>query len=208
MQQPHENTSIIDEIIDLEWNMFAAVQSIDGQTKCQRQPETFNLQRRSQYLTWPDVLLCCYRDDLRVARDEGRNLMTEKYARMMERTDPENFATLAGLLPPVDEEAFALAGEAADLLTRWEAETRKRFPFIVSYGRDLSQDAISQQGTSFETYLQAELLTYSPRTLRLYVRHLQRLADEQKNASELVYTELVKLYGYGSLAQANAAMAD
>lgn len=66
------NAPLIDEIISLEWDMFAAVQNAGGPTACQQQPETFDLMRRSQYLTWPAIVLCSYRDDLRTARDQGR----------------------------------------------------------------------------------------------------------------------------------------
>lgn len=201
-----ETSPIIDEIIEREWRMFSAVQSLDGQTACQRQPDTFDLQRRSQYLTWPAVLLCSYRDDLRAASDEGRNLMTEKYARMMEHTDPDAFAAIEERLPPLEDGVAELADGAADLIVSWEADARARHPFIVERGRDLSDDAASRQGTSFETYLRAELRTYSPRTLRLYARHLQGLADQGINGSELIYEQLVRLYGYESLDEASAAM--
>lgn len=202
-----ETLPLIDEIVSLEWDMFAAVQNAGGPTACQQQPETFDLMRRSQYLTWPVIVLCSYRDDLRTARDQGRNLMTEKYARMMERTDPERYAAIEACLPPLDEDAVRLVDEASALVMAWEAAVRERYPFIVARGRDLSTDEISRQGTSFETYLRAELSTYSPRTLRLYAQHLRTVADAGENGSRLVYEQLVRLYGYGNLDEANEAMA-
>lgn len=198
---------IIDEIVSAEWEMFAAVRNVGGEAACQQQPETFDLQRRSQYLTWPIMLLCSYRDDVRAARAEGRNLMTEKYARMMQRTDPDAYAGLEGWLEPLDEEAERLVDEIASRVVAWEEEVRERYPFIVERGRHLSDDEASRQGTSFETYLRAELATYSPRTLRLYARHLRALADAGENGSELVYRQLVRLYGYDGLDEANAQMA-
>lgn len=203
-----ENASpIIDEIIEREWHMFATVQSPDGQTACQRQPETFDLQRRSQYLTWPEILLCSYRDDLRAAQEEGRNLMTEKYARMMERTDPSAYASIEPYLPALEDGVDALADGIADLIVSWENDVRNRYPFLVERGRDLSDDEASKQGTSFDTYLRAELRTYSVRTLRLYARHMRNLEEQGLNGSELVYEQLVQLYGYKGLEDANAAMA-
>lgn len=202
-----ENSPVIDEIIDLEWEMFAAVQGVDGQTACQQQPETFDLQRRSQYLTWPAIVLCSYRDDVRAAKAEGRNLMTEKYARMMQRTDAKAYADIEDWIEPLDDEAAALVDEAAMQIVAWEEAVRERYPFIVERGRDLSSDEASRQGTSFETYLRAELATYSLRTLRLYARHLRSLVESGANGSELVYEQLVRLYGYDDLEEANASMA-
>lgn len=201
-----ERITLIDEIISTEWEMFATVHNVGGEAACQQQPETFDLQRRSQYLTWPTIVLCSYRDDVRAAQAEGRNLMTEKYARMMQRTDPDAYADLEGWLEPLDEEAEALVNEAAARIIAWEEAVRERYPFIVERGRDLSSDEASRQGTSFETYLRAELATYSPRTLRLYARHLRSLAESGANGSELVYGQLVRLYGYGGLDEANAQM--
>lgn len=205
MTQDH--LPIIDEIIAEEWAMFKTVQSVDGPTACQEQPETFDLMRRSQYLTWPVIVLCSYRTDVRTARDEGRNLMIEKYARMMQRTDPAGYAAIEDMLPPLEEGVEALVDEAAQLVTAWEEDVRARYPFIVERGRDLSNDEASRQGTSFDTYLRAELSTYSLRTLRLYVQHVRTLADAGINGSQLVYEQLVRLYGYDGLEEANEQMA-
>lgn len=43
-------------------------------------------ERRGQFEAWPDSILELYRDDLRRARNDGRNLVEEKYIRMMEHT--------------------------------------------------------------------------------------------------------------------------
>lgn len=199
-----ENDPIINEIIGIEWKMFASVNNIGGEADCQRQPETFDIMRRSQYLTWPTILLCSYRTDLREAAADGRNVMTEKYARMMEHTSPEAYAEIAPYLPPVDEGALQLVDEAAALLMPWEAEMRERYPFLDTRGRELELDGVGKQGTSFETYLRAELATYSRRTLGLYVNHLRGLAEKGENASRLVYENMMKLHGYADLEDASA----
>ena len=47
--------------------------------------------RTSQAEAWTEKLLKSYYDDLLQAKSHNRNLMTEKYARMMESTFPEEY---------------------------------------------------------------------------------------------------------------------
>lgn len=66
---------------------------------CQDDWETFRLMRTSQMRAWDQPLLDSYLDDLRSAQTEGRNLLCEKYAYMMERTSPAEYAVLRDYLP-------------------------------------------------------------------------------------------------------------
>ena len=69
---------------------------------CQDDWETFSIMRRSQYETWPAELLESYLNDLLAAKAEGRNLITEKYGRMMESTAPAEYAKIRDALPALD----------------------------------------------------------------------------------------------------------
>lgn len=64
---------------------------VGGPASCQMRPDTFKIMRKSQAATWSDELLASYLEDLKTATREGRNIMTEKYARMMESTFPEEY---------------------------------------------------------------------------------------------------------------------
>ena len=56
--------------------------------------------RYSQFSAFTAEMLTSYRKDLRLAGEEGRNLLMEKYAYMMEFTDPAYFdAALRSRLP-------------------------------------------------------------------------------------------------------------
>ena len=89
---------LMSEIIKLEWEMFSHVSNVGGPASCQLRPDTFKIMRKSQAATWPDELLTSYLEDLKAATRDGRNIMTEKYARMMESTFPEEYRTLAASL--------------------------------------------------------------------------------------------------------------
>lgn len=90
---------LMSEIIKLEWDMFSHVSNVGGPASCQMRPDTFKIMRKSQAATWSDELLASYLEDLKTATREGRNIMTEKYARMMESTFPEEYRKLAAIPP-------------------------------------------------------------------------------------------------------------
>ena len=92
---------LMSEIIKLEWDMFSHVSNVGGPASCQMRPDTFKIMRKSQAATWSDELLASYLEDLKAATREGRNIMTEKYARMMESTFPEEYRKLAASLSTV-----------------------------------------------------------------------------------------------------------
>ena len=91
---------LMSEIIKLEWEMFSHVSNVGGPASCQMRPDTFKIMRKSQAATWSDELLASYLEDLKAATRDGRNIMTEKYARMMESTFPEEYRKLAASLRP------------------------------------------------------------------------------------------------------------
>jgi len=102
-------------IIDLEWEAFDLTQNEGGRAGCQDDWETFSIMRRSQYETWPAELLESYLSDLLTAKKEGRNLITEKYGRMMESTAPAEYAKIKDAFPVLGEEQIAIREAIAAL---------------------------------------------------------------------------------------------
>ena len=94
-----EREALIDEVIEREWEQFQYVQNEGGRASCQDDHETFVIMRKSQFMNWTQELLESYRQDLIEAEAAHWNLLTEKYARMMESTAPERYAELADILP-------------------------------------------------------------------------------------------------------------
>ena len=86
-----DNEVLIKEIVQTEWAMFDRVSNAGGRAGCQDDWETFDIMRRSQFVVWDRVSLESYRNDLQQAEKQGRNLLTEKYAYMMQDTCPEEY---------------------------------------------------------------------------------------------------------------------
>ena len=193
------------EIVDREWEMFSGVKNVGGPAPCQSQKDMFYIMRESHLWPWPAELLESWRQDLEEARRQGRNLMTEKYARMMETTYPEEYESLAESLPSLSERSEALLDEIVPIVFQWEKEVRKLFPFINARGRALEQQT-EGHGTAFDTYLRGELSVYSEKTLALYLREINELLSENKNENLIVYEHMMKLSGYESMEQAQEQM--
>ncbi len=75
---------LIAKIIGIEWEMFRSVTNIGGTAGCQEDPKTFEIMRPSQAMSWSDEALESYLEDLQEAEKNERNLITEKYARIMQ----------------------------------------------------------------------------------------------------------------------------
>ena len=106
-----DNEALIKEIVQTEWAMFDRVSNAGGRAGCQDDWETFDIMRRSQFVVWDRVSLESYRNDLQQAEKQGRNLLTEKYAYMMQDTCPEEYQKIEKELPVLSA-AFTLQSGA------------------------------------------------------------------------------------------------
>jgi hypothetical protein len=197
-----EMEDCIERLVELEWQAFQRVHNVGGRADCQDQYDTFVIMRKSQFLAWDQATRASYLQDLLAAVDQGRNLLAEKYARMMAWTAPLEYKALEHALPPVSEEAAALVDEIASAQQIWQEAYARDFPQLAVRGRP---EVDSWGVTGFETYLRGELLTYSLATLRHYASHVKALQEDGVNMHELLMEHTVKMYGYPSLAEAKAA---
>ena len=99
-----DNEALVKEIVQTEWAMFDRVSNAGGRAGCQDDWETFDIMRRSQFVVWDRVSLESYRNDLQQAEKQGRNLLTEKYAYMMQDTCPEEYQKIEKELPVLSAE--------------------------------------------------------------------------------------------------------
>jgi hypothetical protein len=177
--------NLIESILDLELNMFLNVRS-EVPVSCQENPEAFRLHRRAQFSMWSEETLRSYHNDLLEAEQQGRNLMTLKYARM------EN------LIPPLSENPII------DAIVQIALEAQRgmllRYPTILSRGRPLEDDGSGS--TSFTTYLRGELETYSNKTLERLYEDIRRMVERGENWAIQTYTSLFRELGYASLDEA------
>jgi hypothetical protein len=197
---------LIDRIIEAEWKMFQKVPNIGGRAACQDDLKTFRIMRAGQAASWSEATLESYLDDLHEAESSGRNLLTEKYGRMMRSTSPSEYARIEHLLPPVDPKALGLIEQIVETVLEWEQELLEKYPCIIKRARPLFSRDDDLGVTSMETYLRGELSTYSLRTLELYLDHMQKEQSENINGSAITLLYMVKQYGFASLEEANEKM--
>ncbi|KJS00741.1 MAG: hypothetical protein VR68_06560 [Peptococcaceae bacterium BRH_c4a] len=196
--------ALIAKIIDLEWNMFHEVSNIGGKASCQEDPVTFRIMRYSQAVSWAEDVLESYLTDLSEAQKNKRNLLTEKYARMMKSTSPlVYYNRIEHLLPALEPETLHLIDSIVKIVLEWEEELSAKYPNLVKRGRPIHSTEDSQFITSVETYLRGELATYSLKTLKLYYKNVLKQKSENINGSEITLNSMVKQYGYSSLTEAN-----
>lgn len=202
----HVKEDFIDKIVAMEWEMFQNVANVGGRASCQNDFETFSIMRSSQAISWSEAALSSYLEDLTEAQDNGRNLLTEKYARMMEFTAPHEYACIQHHLPPLDQETRSLIDWITQINLAWEEEINAKFPYIRHRGRPASSSDDAPQVTSIETYLRGELATYSPRTLALFYQNALEQKASNVNGAQLVLAATIQRYGFSSLEAANEAI--
>lgn len=190
----------IEKIIKLEWDMFQEVENIGGRASCQDDFETFEIMRRSQYTNWTPKMRDCWLSFLSECRNNGRNLVMEKYARMMEYTDTAYYdRVLAPALPKVPRSNYLLVNKITDRLVLWEKDFSARYPNLAGKSRPVTADGDASGFTSMETYARGELLTYPTELLELYLAYTDELAADGKSLSVMIEDTMVKLYGYESI---------
>ena len=201
-----DREKVIDKIIDLEFEAFDKVQNVGGRAECQNNFPMFYIMRKSQYLTWTDEMLSCILELWTENREKGLNMITEKYARMMESTSPDEYAEFADKLPKKTEKTRKIVDEIAKIQVDWMEEFSKEYPKLASQARNITSETDSVYDTSYETYLKGELLTYSDTLLKMYAEFIIVLYNKNENLAKLTIENTAKLQGYDSLRKAEESL--
>ena len=164
---------LLNNIIEIELHMFKQVRTSEP-SLCKDRPETFKVMRRMTHSVLSTETLESYLGDLQKAKAEGRNLLTEKYARMDNR------------IPPL--KTNRLIDDIVKLEGWWMRELSQKYP-----------QSFKGESGGFELYLSSELETYSDETLKLYFGDVSRAEKEGRNLAEERYTKLAQQIGYGSI---------
>lgn len=200
--------SIVDDIVALEWRFMTVLQNEGGRANCQDDFGTFQIMRKSQFLCWDPMTLDSYLADLTEAHRVGRNLVQEKYARMMASTAPEAYAAFAHTLPPLS----AWQRDTIEAIIRtqlaWREEFARQYPHMSNQARLIHTAEDTPYETSFETYLRGELATYSEDTLRCYQTLVEGYARNGRNLTAASMNQTAQLYGYRDLADAEHRLAE
>lgn len=201
--EAHEaHETAVERIVQLEWKTFDQVQNIGGRANCQDDWETFSIMRRSQYRPWETALLQQWIAIFEQANTVGRNLITEKYAYMMESTDPTAFAKLKDKLPAVSQDVVNLREAIIAIQVPWMETFSAQYPNLASRARTIHTADDTQWDTSYETYLRGELTVYPFELLYGYGRWIAGLSQQEKNLAQMILEETVHQYGYATLAEA------
>ncbi|MBD5534105.1 MAG: DUF4125 family protein [Lachnospiraceae bacterium] len=193
---------LIEEIVDAEFEAFDKVKNVGGRASCQNNKPTFSIMRKSQYLTWERKMLIQYLYDFQTEYKRGRNLIEEKYGRMMESTSPQEYAQIAEHFPVLSEEKKQIIEAIVQIQVGFMEGFAGQFPRLAGNARLIHTSEDSLGDTSYETYLRGELGTYSDKMLELYGRFVVRMCQEGKNLAALTMKNSAHLYGYQSLEEA------
>lgn len=202
LEAKEEMNPIIEQIVEMEWEMFQNVRNTGGRAACQDDFETFDVMRKSQFLTWDLPLLESYWQDLQEGKAQERNLVMEKYAYMMESTAPKEYEAIATGLPKISEEKQAMVEQIVAIQVGWREEFAEKYPHLSGQARIIHTSEDTLYDISFETYLRGELKTYSMQTLVLYGRRIVAFVQEQKNMTEEIMRYTTAFYGYKTLEDA------
>ena len=202
LEAKEEMNPIIEQIVEMEWEMFQNVRNTGGRAACQDDFETFDVMRKSQFLIWDLPLLESYWQDLQEGKAQGRNLVMEKYAYMMESTAPKEYEAIATGLPKISEEKQAMVEQIVAIQVGWREEFAEKYPHLSGQARIIHTSEDTLYDISFETYLRGELKTYSMQTLVLYGRRIVAFVQEQKNMTEEIMHYTTAFYGYKTLEDA------
>ncbi|PLS29683.1 DUF4125 family protein [Bifidobacterium parmae] len=201
-------TALRERIVCLEWDQFQRTNNEGGRAACQGNWPVFHQMRLAQFLTWDRPLLESYASDLAEADRIGRNLVTEKYGRMMASTAPDEYErTIEPYIPRLSEGRIARQERVIATQVSWARDFRARYPRLGEAMRVLTTSEDTPAATSFETYLRGELGTYSDRTFALYEAMIAGRAARSANITEETLLHTVRLGGFADLNEAEAAQA-
>lgn len=202
-----EREQLIFNVAQMEWELFQQVYNTGGRASCQDDPDTFFKMRMSQWMVYSDEVLLSYREDCENACKEGRNVIFEKYGRMMESTFPEEYEGIKEHLPDVTDK-LDIVEKIVKVNLEWDAEMMKEYPNLRKRGRvaTTAEDGI-MAGSSMESYLRGELLTYSKRTLELVWKETEEAYKKGESLLKQTITNETLFYGYQSLEAAEARYA-
>ena len=187
-----EKEKIINKILEKEWKYFSNLNNIGGRADCQDNREDFIIMRKSQWETFNEEILLSYLEDL----NSKNNPLFQKYAQMMKYNSPEEYKKIKDILEKASEEKTDLVNKIMFIYMEWEKEFFERYPIFSSMGRPLYSSEDDNIETSIETYLRGELLSYSEKTLKLYLNYVIDNKEKNINLAIKNMDNLARMQGF------------
>ncbi len=196
-------SELVDTVVRCEWEDFSQVREGESVSGHLRRPETFARARSAVFATWSDELLESYLEDMQNARGCGRSLMAERFEWTMETVDPTRFSKVA-MLPMLPYETCERIEHIIKFSLLWRVQALTLYPHVARDGRPLISEEDCSGTASYETYLRASLKTCSPRTVKLFDRHVMKSWVDGRNLAVEALDNLAAAYGYRDAADAEA----
>lgn len=187
-----EKEKIIEKILEKEWKYFSNLNNIGGRADCQDNREDFIIMRKSQWETFNEETLLSYLEDL----NSKNNPLFQKYAQMMKYNSPEEYEKIKDILEKASEEKIDLVNKIMFIYMEWEKEFFEKYPIFSSMGRPLYSSEDDNIETSIETYLRGELLSYSEKTLKLYLNYVIDNKEKNINLAIKNMDNLARMQGF------------
>ena len=187
-----EKEKIINKILEKEWKYFSNLNNIGGRADCQDNKEDFIIMRKSQWETFNEETLLSYLEDL----NSKNNPLFQKYAQMMKYNSPEEYEKIKDILEKASDEKNDLVNKIMFIYMEWEKEFFERYPIFSSMGRPLYSSEDDDIETSIETYLRGELLSYSEKTLKLYLNYVIDNKEKNINLAIKNMDNLARMQGF------------
>ncbi|MBF1198498.1 MAG: DUF4125 family protein [Fusobacterium periodonticum] len=187
-----EKEKIIEKILEKEWKYFSNLNNIGGRADCQDNREDFIIMRKSQWETFNEETLLSYLEDL----NSKNNPLFQKYAQMMKYNSPEEYEKIKDILEKASDEKTDLVNKIMFIYMEWEKEFFERYPIFSSMGRPLYSSEDDDIETSIETYLRGELLSYSEKTLKLYLNYVIDNKEKNINLAIKNMDNLARMQGF------------
>ena len=187
-----EKEKIIEKILEKEWKYFSNLNNIGGRADCQDNKEDFIIMRKSQWETFNEETLLSYLEDL----NSKNNPLFQKYAQMMKYNSPEEYEKIKDILEKASDEKTDLVNKIMFIYMEWEKEFFERYPIFSSMGRPLYSSEDDNIETSIETYLRGELLSYSEKTLKLYLNYVIDNKEKNINLAIKNMDNLARMQGF------------
>ena len=187
-----EKEKLIEEILEKEWAYFSKLNNIGGRAACQDNREDFIVMRKSQWETFNEETLLSYLEDL----NSKNNPLFQKYAQMMKYNSPEEYEKIKDILESPGQNKISLIGKIMSIYMKWEEEFFKKYPIFSSMGRPLYSTEDDNIETSIETYLRGELLSYSEKTLQLYLKYILDMKEKDINLAIKNMDNLANMQGF------------
>ena len=148
--------------------------------------------RKSQWETFNEETLLSYLEDL----NSKNNPLFQKYGQMMKYNSPQEYEKVKNILENPSKNKITLMEKIMSIYMEWEEEFFKKYPIFSSMGRPLYSTEDDNIETSIETYLRGELLSYSEKTLQLYLKYIIEMKEKNINLAIKNMDNLANMQGF------------